>query len=354
MFLGGSLQSTRISLLTILLALVVGACVRPEPTPTPAVTQRPTPTPTHVPAATPTPTPSITPVSTPGTAPLEEAPLIPTPEEGATPEWQHAVELFNLGYGYQMHGQLMAAIYVYRMSIDVFPTAEAYTFLGWTLSWMGLYDLAIQEAKKAIALDPDYGNPYNDIGAYLMFQRRPNEAIPWLEKAIDAKRYDTPHYSHLNLGRVWVQKRLWDDALAAFEAALQLAPDQPLPSLPTSVKEPPSPPEGTDKPLDEDQYQAVSETMAGYTHAWNSYDPEALLARSMPLSVREAEALLLHLAKAKLMGSQIILVAMEVLHLGDGDAILRTEQEIGGATLTVSYHLAQDEGKWKVIGRVRN
>ena len=32
-------------------------------------------------------------------------------------------------------------------------------------------------------MDPDFGNPYNDIGAYLIEMGRLDEAIPWLEKA---------------------------------------------------------------------------------------------------------------------------------------------------------------------------
>ncbi|NIO09761.1 MAG: tetratricopeptide repeat protein, partial [Deltaproteobacteria bacterium] len=46
-----------------------------------------------------------------------------------------------------------------------FPTAEAYTFLGWTYSFMGQLNEAIEECQRAITLDPDFGNPYNDIGA---------------------------------------------------------------------------------------------------------------------------------------------------------------------------------------------
>jgi hypothetical protein len=35
---------------------------------------------------------------------------------------------------------------------------------------MGLTDDAITECHHAIEVDPDFGNPYNDIGAYLIEQ----------------------------------------------------------------------------------------------------------------------------------------------------------------------------------------
>src|SRR5512145_475356 len=94
-----------------------------------------------------------------------------------------ATELWREAYGRQMQGDLEAAIDLYRRSLAVRPTAEAHTFLGWTLSFQGRLDEARQECLKAIEVDPDFGNPYNDIGVYLMQQDKLDEAIPWLEKA---------------------------------------------------------------------------------------------------------------------------------------------------------------------------
>jgi len=55
-------------------------------------------------------------------------------------------------------------------------------------------DEAIAECKRAIEVDPEFGNPYNDIGSYLIALGRHDEAIPWLEQAIVAPRYDPRHY----------------------------------------------------------------------------------------------------------------------------------------------------------------
>jgi tetratricopeptide (TPR) repeat protein len=69
-----------------------------------------------------------------------------------------------------MKGEYEAAIDLYSRSIEVFPTAAAYTFRGWTYSFLGKLDKAISECMKAIRVDPGFGNPYNDIGAYLIQQ----------------------------------------------------------------------------------------------------------------------------------------------------------------------------------------
>jgi tetratricopeptide (TPR) repeat protein len=96
---------------------------------------------------------------------------------------KRAIELWQDAYRHQMQADLDGAIELYRESIDAYPTAEAYTFLGWTLSFQGKLDEATEKCFRAIEIDPDFGNPYNDIGVYLMQQNKLDEAIPWLEKA---------------------------------------------------------------------------------------------------------------------------------------------------------------------------
>ena len=139
-----------------------------------------------------------------------------------------AIRLFEEAYRAQMSGELEEAIRLYKASIDTYPTAEAHTFLGWTYSFLGRLDLAIEECKRAIEVDPDFGNPYNDIGAYLIELGRDDEAIPWLRKAMEAKRYEAPHYPHYNLGRIWMQKGMLKEAIAEFTKALEIEPEYTL------------------------------------------------------------------------------------------------------------------------------
>jgi tetratricopeptide (TPR) repeat protein len=139
-----------------------------------------------------------------------------------------AGELFREAYERQMQGELEEAIDLYKRSIDVYPTAEAHTFLGWTYSAQGRLDEAIEECKRAIEIDPEFGNPYNDIGAYLIEKEMFNEAIPWLERATRAKRYEAYHYPHYNLGRAYTAKGMMIRATEEFQKALQLAPDYVL------------------------------------------------------------------------------------------------------------------------------
>jgi tetratricopeptide (TPR) repeat protein len=135
------------------------------------------------------------------------------------------LELIQRAMNFQMSGDLDESIRLYRESIAVCPTADAHTYLGWAYSFQGRIDDAIAECEIAIKLDPEFGNPYNDIGVYLMQQQRLDEAIPWLEKAKLAKRYEPRHFPYLNLGRVYVTKGMINKALEEFRGVLQINPD---------------------------------------------------------------------------------------------------------------------------------
>lgn len=137
---------------------------------------------------------------------------------------KQALVLFDRAHRHQMKGELGDAIVLYRRSLEIQKTAEAFTFLGWTYSMLDRYEEAITYCKKAIKLDPSYGNPYNDIGAYLIEQHQWREAIPWLEMAREAERYESPQYPLMNLGRVYENIGQSRTALEFYDQALKMDP----------------------------------------------------------------------------------------------------------------------------------
>lgn len=152
--------------------------------------------------------------------------------DSRTPEDRHeeAQDLFQQAYRAQMTGDWERAAELYKASLEILPTAEAHTFLGWTYHFQGKIQDAIAECKRAIEVDPDFGNPYNDIGAYLIALGRLDEAVPWLERAIQAPRYDPRHFPHFNLGRVYLAKGMFGRARECFQEALRIEPSYALAS----------------------------------------------------------------------------------------------------------------------------
>jgi Tfp pilus assembly protein PilF len=139
-----------------------------------------------------------------------------------------ALSLWEEGTEALLTGDVPGAIDLFTKSLTVAPTAESYTFRGWAYSFLGRFEDAIGECRKAIATDPSFGNPYNDIGSYLVHLERPDEAVEWFERAKLAERYEPRHFPYLNLGRLYFARGQTADAMREFEEALRLNPGDPL------------------------------------------------------------------------------------------------------------------------------
>ncbi len=86
------------------------------------------------------------------------------------------------------------------------------------------YQEAIADCHAAIAVDPTLGNPYNDLGSYLVKLGRTDEAIIWLERAKRAERYEARHFPYVNLGRVYALRGQLHRAITELEEAQRLCP----------------------------------------------------------------------------------------------------------------------------------
>lgn len=134
-------------------------------------------------------------------------------------------EYFRLGFFYQISGDLFAAAECYERSIEKQPSAEAHTFLGWVLGQLGELDTAIEECKKAVQLDPDFGNAWNDIGAYLLEKQKFLEAIPFLKRACKSKNNDSRAFPHYNLARIYIREGMLLRAKRELKKACKINPE---------------------------------------------------------------------------------------------------------------------------------
>src|ERR1044071_2887516 len=136
----------------------------------------------------------------------------------------NAKELFNEAYEAQVSNDYERAIELYKRSINVYPTAEAHTFLGWVYSFQNRYDEAIAECLEAIRVDETLGNPYNDIGSYLLAKGDSYSSVRWFKRALYAPRYESYAFPHFNLGRVYETRKKYLDAARHYGKALEQQP----------------------------------------------------------------------------------------------------------------------------------
>lgn len=138
-----------------------------------------------------------------------------------------AEDAFRRGFRLQIQADFRGAEQAYRDSIALHATPEAHTFLGWTFSLLGRFEEAIVECREALALDPSFGNAYGDIGSYLLRLGRPEEAIPWLRRAREVARADSPQDPLCTLGRALEMVGRLEEARDAYLEALQVEPGYP-------------------------------------------------------------------------------------------------------------------------------
>ena len=136
-----------------------------------------------------------------------------------------ASKCFEKGYELQVKGEIDNAIEEYKSSIEYYPTARAYTFLGWAYSLQGKFESAIEECYKALEIEPEYANSYIDIGIYLIELKRIEEAIGWLEKGLDLIDFQSSYYAIYHLGRAYEKKGEWLNAIKYYNESLTANPD---------------------------------------------------------------------------------------------------------------------------------
>jgi tetratricopeptide (TPR) repeat protein len=146
-------------------------------------------------------------------------------DDTSPPAKYHAKALFHEAYQAQLAENYEEAIQLYKQSIEMYPTAEAHTFLGWVYSFQQRYDEAIEECLEAIRVDETLGNPYNDIGSYLLAKGDSYGCVRWFKRALMAPRYDSYVFPHYNLGRVYEMRHKYLEAARHYGLALEQQPE---------------------------------------------------------------------------------------------------------------------------------
>jgi tetratricopeptide (TPR) repeat protein len=118
------------------------------------------------------------------------------------------------------------AIEAFEYCIKYAPPAEdklAYTLWGNALSDLKRPEEAIEQFKKAIALDPNYAYAYNNWGSALSALKRPEEAIELFKKAVTLD----PNYAYAynNWGNALYTLKRPAEAIEQFQKAVSLDPN---------------------------------------------------------------------------------------------------------------------------------
>jgi len=129
------------------------------------------------------------------------------------PEWD--VPWFNIGVALATQGKHDEALASYRHSIGLVDGAVKRYNLANSLVAEGRLDEAVAEYRAALALDPDYVDAHNNLGATLKDMERLDEAEACLAAAV-SRAPDSPDL-HWNLALTQLMKGDWANGWREYE-----------------------------------------------------------------------------------------------------------------------------------------
>lgn len=139
-------------------------------------------------------------------------------------ELSAALAILERGHSKARKKEINSAIRHYETSISLFPTSDAFSYLGLMLVQNSKLTQALDMYHQAIEVDNTFGNPYNDIGVILMNMNRTNDSLEWFERAKWRPRSDARQHPYANLGKIFMSRGDIRSALREFVAGTHFDP----------------------------------------------------------------------------------------------------------------------------------
>ena len=87
---------------------------------------------------------------------------------------------------------------------------------------------AIDFFEKAVKVDPNYSEAYNNLGFAYEKLGQFDKAIPFYKKAVSNLLYSTPEKAYISMGNSYYRLGKYDDAISSFKNAVNRAPELSL------------------------------------------------------------------------------------------------------------------------------
>lgn len=131
----------------------------------------------------------------------------------------------RLGIGYMQQGKMELALNNLKKAVDVDPNfAGAHNAIAILYTQLGQFDLVDRHYEKAVALDPKDSSSRNNYGTYLCGQKRYKEAYVQFAKAVENPLYTMPELAYENAGLCALNEQNLAYAEERFRKALEINP----------------------------------------------------------------------------------------------------------------------------------
>lgn len=150
---------------------------------------------------------------------------IPASARPRTPRQDEAQRHFRLSRIQFEQGKTQEALESVRAAIKLDSHyAEAHYQLGFIRYQLSEYKPAVKSFKRAIRINPYYTDAHNHLGLVYRELRQYDKALEEFHTALNDKSYRSPERIHLNIGHLYLARKMYPEAIASFQKAVQLSP----------------------------------------------------------------------------------------------------------------------------------
>jgi len=135
----------------------------------------------------------------------------------------------SLGASHLRNGRLIQALKELLDAEKYDPqNADVQNHLGLAYKELHKYPLAVRHIKQALALRENFPQAHNSLGTVYHAMKMYPEALAEFNIALSDILYPTPQYTHFNIGQVYLDQGMYEQALDAFKKAVEIAPGYSL------------------------------------------------------------------------------------------------------------------------------
>ena len=148
-------------------------------------------------------------------------------------DMQHSAALYKIGVGYYSEGKVQQAFVEFQHAYELNPQNKEALYAIGIIYLLDFDEIpkAIDFFQKAVKIDPNYAEAYNNLGYAHAKMGKFDAAIPFYKKAVSNLLYATPEMAFVNMGRAYYRLGRYDEASAAYKEAIKRAPNFDLPYL---------------------------------------------------------------------------------------------------------------------------
>jgi len=146
---------------------------------------------------------------------------------------QNSAARYKIGVSYYGEGKIQQAFVEFQHAYELNQQNKETVYAIGIIYLLDFDEIqkAIDFFQRAVKIDPDYSDAYNNLGYAHAKMGNFDAAIPFYRKAVSNLFYATPEKAFVNMGKAYYRVGRYDEAAVAYKEAIKRAPNFDLPYM---------------------------------------------------------------------------------------------------------------------------